>query len=137
MEGYQMNVLNIDHFNIRAPKTELEKVKKFYVEVLGFKEGFRPNIAASLGQWLYAGEKAVLHLSEDAHRTAEKSEDFLDHIAFRCVGVKEFMQRLDALSIAFRTAHISDIDLTQLFFKDPAGITIELNFKGETPVSRP
>jgi hypothetical protein len=60
-----------------------------------------------------------------------KEQDFLDHIAMRCVGVNEFAKKLNEFSIKYRLAVIPEIDLTQLFFKDPAGITIELNFKGE------
>lgn len=126
-----MEVTYLDHFNIRAPGAKLGEVKKFYIEVLGFKEGFRPRFG-SPGHWLYAGDRAILHLSEDEGRAARKKEDFLDHIAMRCVGVNEFARKLSGLSIEFRPATVPDIDLTQLFFKDPAGITIELNFVGET-----
>ena len=125
-----MKIMFIDHFNIRAPKEQLNSVKKFYIEVLGFKEGFRPRLNGS-GKWLYANDKAILHLSEDEGRTTQKGRDFLDHIAMRCVGVNEFVRKLNELSIEFRTAKIPEIDLVQLFFKDPAGITIELNFEGE------
>jgi len=125
-----MKVMYLDHFNIRAPREQLSKVKKFYINVLGFKEGFRPKISGA-GQWLYAGSNAIIHLSEDESRAARKEQDFLDHIAMRCVGVNEFAQKLNELSIEFRPASIPEIDLTQLFFKDPAGVTIELNFKGE------
>jgi len=125
-----MKIMYLDHFNIRASKEQLDNVKKFYTEVLGLKEGFRPRFNGS-GQWLYAGDKAILHLSEDDSRTTRKGEDFLDHIAMRCVGVNDFAIKLSDLSIEFRSANIPDIDLTQLFFKDPAGITIELNFEGE------
>ena len=99
-----MKVLNLDHFNVRAPQGRLKEVRKFYEALLGLQEGYRPDIAAGGGIWLYAGEKALLHLSEDEGRTREKGLDFLDHIAFRCVGMQEFVQRLDALSIPFRTA---------------------------------
>ncbi len=126
-----MKIMHLDHFNIRAPKAQLDDVKKFYIQVLGFQEGFRPRFN-SQGQWLYANDKAILHLSEDERRVTPKKEDFMDHIALRGVGVNEFAQKLKDLSIEFRSATIPDIDLTQLFFKDPAGITIELNFEGET-----
>ena len=125
-----MEIMYLDHFNIRTPKEQLEHVKKFYIDVMGFREGFRPKLN-SPGQWLYAGDKAIIHLSEDEQRKTCKREDFLDHIAMRCVGVNKFAKRLHDLSIEFRSANIPDIDLTQLFFKDPAGITIELNFEGE------
>ena len=125
-----MEIMYLDHFNIRTPKEQLEQVKKFYIEVMGFREGFRPKFN-SPGQWLYAGDKAIIHLSEDKNRTTRKGEDFLDHIAMRCVGVNEFAKKLNDLSIEFRSAYIPDIDLTQLFFRDPAGIIIELSFEGE------
>jgi catechol 2,3-dioxygenase-like lactoylglutathione lyase family enzyme len=120
----------LDHFNIRAPKEKLNDVKEFYTEVFGFKEGFRPKLNG-FGQWLYANDKAILHLSEDSSRTTPKGEDFLDHIAIRGIGLSEFVRKLNDLSIEFRSSKIPEIDLTQLFFKDPAGITIELNFEGE------
>jgi len=126
-----MEVKHLDHFNIRAPKAELEKVKQFYIDVLGFEEGFRPSSISGPGQWLYAGSSAIVHLSEDESQTARKEKDFLDHIALRCEGVNEFAKKLDDLSIRYRPAYIREIDLTQLFFNDPAGVTLELNFEGE------
>ena len=125
-----MEVKFLDHFNIRAPREQLSRVKKFYIDVLGFKEGFRPKISGP-GQWLYAGSNAIVHLSEDENRTARKEEDYLDHIAMRCVGVNEFAKKLKEFSVTFRPAVIPEIDLTQLFFNDPSGIMIELNFKRE------
>ncbi|UCH23483.1 MAG: VOC family protein [Deltaproteobacteria bacterium] len=125
-----MEIKYLDHFNIKASKGQLSEVRDFYIDVLGFKVGFRPKLSGP-GQWLYAGSNAMVHLSEDENRTSRKAEDFLDHIAMRCVGVNEFAKKLDEYSIQFRPAYIPEIDLTQLFFKDPAGVTIELNFKGE------
>ena len=125
-----MNIKYLDHFNIRARKAKLEEVKNFYIEVLGLKEGYRPRFN-SPGHWLYAGDRAILHLSEDENRETLKRDDFLDHIALRCEGINEFAQKLSDLSVKFRPAIVPDINLTQLFFKDPAGITIELNFEGE------
>lgn len=125
-----MEIKHLDHFNIRAPKGQLSEVKDFYMDILGFKEGFRPKLSGP-GQWLYAGSKAMVHLSEDEDRTSRKGEDYLDHIAMRCVGVNEFAKKLNEQSIQYRPAYIPEMEITQLFFKDPAGVTIELNFKGE------
>ncbi len=125
-----MEIKYLDHFNIKAPRGQLSQVKDFYIEVLGFKEGFRPKLSGP-GQWLYAGSNAIVHLIEDENRTSRKGEDSLDHIAMRCVGANEFAKKLKEHSIQYRSANVSEIDLTQLFFKDPAGVTIELNFKGE------
>jgi len=125
-----LEIKHLDHFNIKAPKGQLSEVKDFYIEVLGLKEGFRPKLSGP-GQWLYAGSDAIVHLSEDENRTSRKGEDSLDHIAVCCVGVNEFAKKLKKHLIQFRPANVPEIDLTQLFLKDPAGVTIELNFKGE------
>ena len=130
-----MEIKYLDHFNIKAPKGQLSEVKNFYIEVLGFKVGFRPKLSGP-GQWLYAGPNAMVHLSEDEDRTSRKGEDFLDHIAMRCVGVNEFAKKLDEYSIQYKPAYIPEIEITQLFFKDPAGVTIELNFKGEKLIEK-
>ena len=77
-------------------------------------------------------EDQVYRITSRPFRVTPKKEDYLDHIALRGIGVNEFAQKLNDLSIEFRSATIPDIDLTQLFFKDPSGLTIELNFEGET-----
>ena len=125
-----MEIKYLDHFNLKAPKGKLQEVKDFYINVLGFKTGFRPQLG-SPGEWLYIGDKTMVHLSEDEDQTPRKGKDYLDHIAFRCVGVNEYAKKLKDYSIQYRPAYISEIDLTQLFFVDPSSVTIELNFKGE------
>ena len=125
-----MEIKYLDHFNIRAPNEKLREVKDFYINVLGFKVGFRPALSGP-GQWLYAGSNAIVHLSEDENQTSRKGKDYLDHIALRCVGVNEFAKKLKEHSIQYRHAYIPELDLTQLFFDDPVRITIELNFEGE------
>lgn len=125
-----MEIKYLDHFNIRAPKEQLSEIKDFYIDVLGFKVGFRPKLSGP-GQWLYAGSNAIVHLSQDENRTSRKGKDYLDHIALRCVGMNEYAKKLKKYSIQYRPAYIPEIELTQLFFDDPSGVTIELNFKGE------
>lgn len=126
-----MTINYLDHFNIRAPKGKLQAVKQFYMDVLGFDVGFRPQLSGP-GEWLYAGPHAMVHLSEDEGRAPRKGKDYLDHIAMRCVGVNEYAKALKKHGVQYRPAYIPEMDLTQLFFDDPAGITIELNFAGET-----
>jgi 4-hydroxyphenylpyruvate dioxygenase-like putative hemolysin len=45
-----LEIKYLDHFNIQAPKEQLSKVKEFYIDVLGFKVGFRPKLNGP-GQW--------------------------------------------------------------------------------------
>jgi catechol-2,3-dioxygenase len=120
----------IDHINIKAPQPLLEQVRDFYCSVLGLEEGSRPAFS-STGHWLYAGDQPLVHLSLDASMPAPGTPGHLDHVAFRCSGLRNFKRRLDALRIEYRTSHIEELNLTQLFLRDPAGNGLEVNFKSE------
>jgi hypothetical protein len=52
-------------------------------------------------------------------------------VAFRAEGLETFLARLDTLDIDYRCSHIPELDLTQLFLRDPAGTGLEINFAGE------
>jgi catechol-2,3-dioxygenase len=126
-----MKVLSLSHYNLRAPRELLETLRAFYVEVVGLEVGHRPPFV-TFGYWLYAGEQAVLHLGE-ARRdeaTAGEAPTSFDHAAFNCIGRREFETRLTHLGIRYEVAHVPQTDQVQLFFKDPAGNGVELNFTG-------
>ena len=55
------------------------------------------------------------------------------HAAFNCTGRAEFERRLKALGIPYRTAQVPLLDLAQLFFHDPAGNGVELQFDANEP----
>ena len=52
----------------------------------------------------------------------------VDHIAFRASALKQTVEHLKSLGIAFRSRRVSDQGLYQLFLMDPNGVKIELNF---------
>ena len=54
-----MPIQGLDHINIHTSKRE--ETLRFYTEMLDFQEGFRPPFDFP-GAWLYAGERAVIHL---------------------------------------------------------------------------
>jgi catechol 2,3-dioxygenase-like lactoylglutathione lyase family enzyme len=119
--------MKLDHFNIAAPADLLETVRDFYVDVLGFEDGFRPGFSRK-GYWLYADGVPAIHLIEsDRHRRG--ANGFLDHIAFRASGPAVFVERLERHSVAYRRSRIEELGMTQLFFEDPAGTGLELNFR--------
>ena len=123
--------MKLDHFNIAAPWNLLENVKDFYVDVLGFEDGPRPSFSRR-GYWLYSDGRPFIHLIEsDAHAAAGRKH-YLDHIAFRASGVTAFRRRLDAFDVPYRVSRIPGTGATQLFFQDPAGTGLELNFPEET-----
>ncbi len=59
--------MKLHHINIKAPRELLQQERDFFCVVLGLHEGIRPDFSIRV-YWLYAGDKAIVHLSEsDAH----------------------------------------------------------------------
>jgi len=124
-----MPTLAFAHYNLRAPRPVLESLRAFYSEVVGLRVGERPPFR-SFGYWLYAGGQDVLHLSEagpEENRSRLGGTTF-DHVAFRCSGRAEFEQRLVERGIRYELAEVPQTGAQQLFFNDPAGNGVELNF---------
>lgn len=123
-----MNIVQLDHINIAAPASLLQQVKQFYIDHLGFAEGPRPEFS-SPGYWLYANELPLIHLSEKNRSGSGNSH--LDHIAFRGLGLMALVRRLEQAGIEYRRNYIAELDMSQVFFHDPAGTGLEVNFTGE------
>ena len=126
-----MGVLAFNHINIRAPKPVLEEVRNFYLEVIGLTEGFRPNVPIH-GYWLYLGDLPVLHLMEwsDPGTAPKYERGYLDHVAFSCDGLEDFINKLKNLDVVYtrRDFDLSGGIFTQLEVTDPVGNGVELNF---------
>ena len=122
--------MHLDHINISAPIQLLEKVRDFYCAVFGLEDGFRPVFRQN-GFWLYSGDKPIIHLSESDLHMANTGQGCLDHVAFRATGLREQIERLDSQQVEYRSNHVPELDMTQLFFRDPAGTGLEVNFLGE------
>ena len=128
-----MGVRGLDHFNITAPADLIERVRDFYVEVIGLSEGGRPDFM-SRGFWLYAGSEPLVHLTTsdggDARTPAARST--FDHVAFSCEGLREFVERLERAGVEYELDEVASLEQVQIFLRDPAGVGLELNFTGET-----
>jgi len=122
-------ILGIDHYNLRCTRATMELLKVFYRDVVGLTLGERPALK-SFGYWLYAGSKDVLHLSESSagESPAEHVTTTFDHVAFSARHYDAVVQRLASLDIEFRCREIQATGVRQIFFKDPAGNGVELNF---------
>jgi catechol-2,3-dioxygenase len=123
--------MHIDHINIAAPFDLLEKVRDFYCAVLDLENGVRPDFSHR-GFWLYSDEKPLIHLSERGERQAVDQPGYLDHIAFQSNGLGAMKERLGNSGIEYRSGYIPEFNMTQLFFKDPAGTGLEVNFPDES-----
>lgn len=129
-ESAESKAVHLDHINIRAPAELLHRVRDFYCNVLGFTEGFRPEFSRP-GYWLYIHDRPLVHLSENGENTGTGGTGHLDHVAFRSSGVQRLVTSLEALGIEYRSNFIPELRMTQLFFFDPAGTGIEVNFPEE------
>jgi glyoxylase I family protein len=118
-----------NHYNLRANRALLDALRDFYVDVVGLSQGPRPPFN-TFGYWLYIGSDAVLHLSltRDGEQRPPNIVNTFDHVAFSCVDRPAAEATLQRLGIRYRSIALPDADLHQLFFNDPAGNGVELNF---------
>ena len=141
-----MAIQTLAHYSVRT--TRLKASRHFYVDVLGFREGFRPPFDFP-GLWLYKGDDeaqyGVVHIigiDPDAPQglveyLGDKSEASLhgsaaiDHLAFLATDLPDMRRRLQQAGLGFRERTVPSIGLHQLFVEDPSGVTIELNYPAE------
>ena len=129
-----MKINRLDHFNIVANAADIERVIRFYTDLLGFKIGPRPDFPFG-GAWLYKDEFPLVHLSEgDNHDIPQPglydtTTGCVHHIAFDCEGIDDFKTLLEKNDVEYASVSIESWNIKQLFFHDPSGTRIELNFK--------
>jgi catechol 2,3-dioxygenase-like lactoylglutathione lyase family enzyme len=115
-------ILDLNHINIVTRK--LDETRDFFVGVLGLAEGARPNFPFE-GYWLYAGDKAVVHLMSLDMTPGRGASSPLDHAAFDVASLDAAKRRLTEHGVEFREAVVSP-GRGQLFLHDPNGVQIEL-----------
>jgi len=140
-----MRVQRLDHYSIRT--TDLDKTIRFYTEVIGFVSGPRPPFKFP-GCWLYNGadtfgiSNGVVHVIGidpndpqglieylgDKDPAALEGGGAVDHIAFYCTDLAGLYERARKAEVPFRERTVPSLDIHQVFFEDPSGVTLELNF---------
>ena len=128
-----MTIAGLNHFNIMGPRSLIDEVRDFYVDVIGLSEGWRPDFDFE-GHWLYAGDAPILHLmvseeeSEVANNGITPRSGQLDHIALTAADLEAVEARLIELGQVYKKKVIPGFTVTQLFLHDPIGLGGELNF---------
>ena len=134
-----MSLKTFEHVLILADN--LKKTKEFYVDLLGLKDGYRPDFPFP-GHWLYLNEDdkaACIHL---AMRKQGDGQDYyigkkdnvksgsgaIDHVAFNCEDIEGMKNMFDSKSIEYTHRKVPGFPLEQLFVDDPDGVKVELNF---------
>ena len=119
-----MPATSMNHFTILTH--DLEATLDFYNEFLGLVPGPRPPFKFP-GAWLYVGDTAVLHVIA-GRPLPETAEGVIDHMAFSATGLVATIDKLKDKGVDFSLRRVTDNDPWQLFFHDPSGAKVELDF---------
>ncbi len=124
-------IQRMDHFTIVTDKAK--ETKEFYAQ-LGLHSGDRPNFGAP-GLWLYASEgRPILHVIEVKVMPTPR-RGALDHMAFRGDDLAKTIDWVKGQGLEYQVCRVPEPFLTwQIFFFDPNGIEVEINFDPTEPV---
>jgi catechol 2,3-dioxygenase-like lactoylglutathione lyase family enzyme len=133
-----MPLSHIEHILVAAD--DIDATRDWYARVLGMTSGPHPNFGFPV-HWMYANGVDVVHIGPSAKmagaiqkqylgRTSQSAEGTgaIDHVAFRATGLREMLEHLRRQNVSFTQRRANGQALFQLFFHDPNGIKIELNF---------
>ena len=134
-----MPLSHIEHFLVAAD--DIDATRDWYARVLGMQSGPHPDFGFPV-HWMYIGDADVVHIGPSARQANEIQKKYLgrtsqdsavgtgaiDHIAFRATGLRAMMEDLKRENVPFSERRANGQALYQLFFLDPNGIKIELNF---------
>lgn len=133
-----MKVNALDHVNIITD--DLSGTARFFADIfdLELRDGPEP-LPPELVQWLYDdNERAIFHINAremqqafDRETPAGQTTGAIHHVALDCSNHLQFIERLESQSIEYRLNDIPSIQLKQIFFCEPNGVLLELNFRGE------
>ncbi len=135
-----MALQKLDHVTVNTD--DLEDTRDFYCNVLGMTDGYRPELGFE-GAWFYVGDTPCIHVCEWAsytvwaeaqglpHSKRAAGTGSLDHVAFNAEDYDGAVARLEASGLDFSRNLVRDISLRQLFVRDPNGVCVELNFRGD------
>ncbi len=131
-----MPIVGMDHFTILTANAS--ETVAFYRDILGFTPGPRPAFSFP-GAWLYNDGRAVLHVVEKA--SIPKGGGVLDHIAFFGADLASFVARLKARGLKYDLRRLPEsghaAGTWQLFFFDPSGARVEIDFAATESVETP
>ena len=122
-----MPAIAMDHFTILTE--DVAATVAFYSDILGLESGRRPPFNFP-GAWLYGGGRPILHVV-GGRPLPDDPQGVLDHMAFSANDLRDTIRRLDKRKVKYDLQHLPGSSLWQLFFFDPSGARVELDFRGE------
>lgn len=133
-----MRVEALDHVNIITDR--LDETADFYAALLGLeRRDAPPPLTPENATWMYDGDgRAIIHINSlDCPRAYDRAIEpgaltgALHHVALRCQGYDQMIERLDARGADYQRNLVEAIGLRQIFTADPNNILLELNFFGD------
>ncbi len=119
----------MNHFTVLTD--QLDETVTFYRELLELEPGKRPNFKFP-GAWLYSNGQAILHVIA-GNKLPETREGVIDHMAFSATGLIDMVERLKSRGLEYDLRRLDDANVWQLFFFDPNGAKVELDFELSEP----
>jgi catechol 2,3-dioxygenase-like lactoylglutathione lyase family enzyme len=119
-----MRVSGMNHFTILTD--DVPRTVDFYTLTMGLADGPRPDLGFP-GAWLYANDVAVLHVVGGKSR-AQLRSGVIDHMAFSAEGLADTLATLVTHGIEHTCRRQNGSGVWQVFFFDPNGARVELDF---------
>lgn len=120
-----MTVTGLDHYALLT--SDIERTTRFYTEVVGLEVGFRPEMTFK-GVWLYAGGQPIVHIIA-GKPIPTKETGAVDHLALQATGdVHAALDKIKGYGVEYTMRVLERTGVTQVFFRDPDGVGVELNF---------
>jgi catechol 2,3-dioxygenase-like lactoylglutathione lyase family enzyme len=114
----------MNHFTVLT--NDLDATKAFYIDLLGLREGFRPDLGFA-GVWLYVGDQAILHVVA-GRGVPSNPRGAIDHMAFSARDLVAVTAQLKQRGIDYDLRRLPSTGAWQLFCLDPSGARVELDF---------
>ena len=122
---------SLDHVNIRT--AALERMVAYYETIIGLRKGPRPPFDFP-GAWLYAGDRAVVHLiglKQTPSGPTERQALRLEHYALRAgegADLRRFLAHLERQGFEGQVVTLPDGSAVQVNLWDPDGNHLHLDF---------
>jgi catechol 2,3-dioxygenase-like lactoylglutathione lyase family enzyme len=120
-----MPITGLDHYALLT--SNMEETTRFYTEVVGLEVGYRPKLSFE-GIWLYAGGQPIVHVIA-GKPIATRETGAVDHFALKAIGsVEATLANIKRHGVEYTMRVLERTGVTQVFFRDPDGVGVELNF---------
>lgn len=121
-----MGISRLDHANLRT--RQLDRMIAWYTEILGFKQGWRPDFGFP-GAWMYCGDDALVHLVHEDDAQPAGDNLSLEHVAFSATGKAEFAALLEKHGEKCKRVVVPGAGIEQFNIWDPDGNHLHIDFR--------